>query len=178
MSCKEAKIETAEKELLRLIMDYHTLEYDQIMQIFGKNEELVKKLLDGMVKEGKVYYDRERRLICDSSQSAEKPDLGTIAAFWVLLSFKRAIIYNVDEKVPVKLRFRSRGEVYETIYADSGQETMLNRAFENKPIEGTNRLVIVGSENQLAKINIAGVAAYCMVGKDGTVSYYQKREAS
>ena len=104
--------------------------------------------------------------------------MGTIAAFWVLLDFKKALIYHTSGDFPVKLHFFSHDETYEIIYVANGQEALMNHVFESIPPREALRIIIIESEKQAGKLTIDGVVAYCMVTPDGSVSYYKKKEVS
>ena len=80
-------------KLLRFITTYHTLKYDQVLQLFSRHEQSIKSLVTSLIKQGRIIYDKEHDLLCDSQQSAENPDYAIITCFWVLLDFKKGIVY-------------------------------------------------------------------------------------
>ena len=47
-----------------------------------------------------------------------------IASFWVLLDFKKAIVYHTDGEFPVKLNFFSKDEWYEVLYVPRNRNTL------------------------------------------------------
>lgn len=103
-------------QLLRFITTYHSLQYEQVLRLFSKNRESIKSLITSLVKQKRIIYDKENGLLCDSQESANNPDYGMIASFWVLLDFKTAIMYHTDGEFPVKLNFFSKDEWYEVLY--------------------------------------------------------------
>lgn len=161
-------------KLLRLITTYHALQYEQVLRIFDRNRDSIKSLITSLTKQGRLYHDKESGLLCDTQESSVSPDHGTIAAFWVLLDFKKALIYHTSGDFPVKLHFFSQDESYEIIYVESGQEPLMNHVFASIPADA-NRLIILESIQQSSLIKIDGVIAYCIVDSNGVVSYYQKR---
>ena len=78
-------------ELLRFITTYHTLLYEQVLRLFPKNRDSIKSLITSLVKQGRIIHDKENDLLCDTAESASNPDYGMIAAFWVLLDFKKQL---------------------------------------------------------------------------------------
>lgn len=160
--------------LLRIISTYHTLRYDQIMQLFCKNKDSMKALITKMVKQGRIYHDKDLDLLCDTPESAVSPDYSVMAAFWVLLDFKKAVIYHTSGDFPIKLHFFSQDEAYEIIYVGIGQEALVNHVMQNFPPKDALRLVILDSKEQASKVSIQGVIAFCIVEPSGTVSYYKK----
>lgn len=163
-------------ELLRLITTYHALRYTQVLQFFSRSkEESIKSLITSLVKQGRLYHDKEADLLCDVPEAAVSPDYGMIAAFWVLLDFREALVYHTSGDFPIKLHFFSKDESYEIIYAGLNQEPLLNHVMESIPYQDASRIVVLESESQAAKLTIDGVIAFCVVNQDGTVSYYQKK---
>ena len=147
-------------KLLRFITTYHTLRYDQVLQLFSRHEQSIKSLITSLIKQGRIIYDKEHDLLCDSQQSAENPDYAIITCFWVL---------------PIKLNFFSEDEQYEIIYIGEEQEALINHVMESIPSHGSKRLIVLESESQAAKITIDDVAAYCLVNESGAVSYYMRK---
>lgn len=161
--------------LLRFITTYHSLQYEQVLQLFSRNEQSIRSLITSLVKQGRIFHDKERNLLCDSPQAMEKPDYAMITSFWVLLDFKKGIIFHTNGEFPIKLHFFSRDEQYEIIYVALGQEALINHVMESIPAKDSKRLIVLESESQAAKISIEGVAAYCLVDSCGAVSYYQRK---
>lgn len=113
-------------QLLRFITTYHSLQYEQVLRLFSKNRESIKSLITSLVKQKRIIYDKENGLLFDSQESANNPDYGMIASFWVLLDFKTAIVYHTDGEFPVKLNFFSKDEWYEVLYVPQEQEYLIN----------------------------------------------------
>lgn len=163
-------------QLLRFITTYHSLQYEQILRLFSKNRESIKSLITSLVKQKRIIYDKENGLLCDSQESANNPDYGMIASFWVLLEFKTAIVYHTDGEFPVKLNFFSKDEWYEVLYVPQEQEYLINHVMESQTKSDAKRLVVLETEEQAAKIHITGVIAFCLVDSStGSVSYYAKK---
>ena len=73
-------------------------------------------------------------------KSANNPDYGMIASFWVLLDFKTAIMYHTDGEFPVKLNFFSKDEWYEVLYVPHEQEYLINHVMEARTKSDAKRL--------------------------------------
>lgn len=159
--------------LLRLITTYHALRYDQVLQFFPRNHRSLRTFITTLIKQGRIYHDKEKNLLCDSPESAASPDYGMIAAFWLLLDFKKDLIYHTSGDFPIKLHFFLQDQSYEVIYVAQEQETLMNHIIENIPSSDTKRFVILESRTQAGKVRIDNVTAYCLVASDGSVSYYQ-----
>lgn len=161
--------------LLRFITTYHALRYEQVIRIFSKNENSIKTLINTLVKQGRIIHDKEKGLLCDSLEAAQNPDYGLIASFWVLLDFKKAIVYHTSGEFPVKINFFSQDDRYEILYIGLEQEILISHVMESIPSNDAQRLVVLESQNQASKISIEGVAAYCLVDDTGIVSFYQRK---
>lgn len=127
-------------------------------------------------KTKRIVHDKENGILCDSQESANTPDYGMIASFWVLLDFKKAIVYHTDGEFPIKLNFFSKDEWYEVLYVPQEQEYLINHVMESQPKNDAKRLVVLEKEEQAAKLHIKGVIAFCLVDSTtGSVSYYAKK---
>lgn len=162
--------------LLRIITSYHALTYEQVIATFPRKDESLKILIKSLIKQGRIYYDPSSNLLCDKAEAAQSPDCEMIAAYWVLLDFKKALVYHTSGDFPVKIHFFSNDEAYEIIAASPEQEVLLNHVLAQAKDTEANRLVIVSSKEQAMKIQIPNVVAFCTVDFDGHVSYYQKKE--
>lgn len=162
--------------LLRIITTYHTLTYEQVLKTFPKKPESLKVMIANLIRQGRIFYDSDSNLLCDKPEAAKEPDWEMIAAYWVMLDFKKVLVYHTSGDFPVKVHFFSQDEVYEIIYVQPEQETLLNHVFAQSKEEDVNRLVIITSVEQAKKIDISNVVAFCMVDSEGHVSYYGKRK--
>lgn len=41
-------------KLLRFITTYHTLKYDQVLQLFSRHEQSIKSLITSLIKQGRI----------------------------------------------------------------------------------------------------------------------------
>ena len=120
------------EKLLRFLTTYHALKYEQVMKMFG-NQDSIKSLITSLVKQGRIYHDKEASLLCDSPEAAKNPDRGTIAAFWVLLDFEKPIVFHTSGDFPVKLHFFSENEEYEILYVPLEQEILVDHVMKSIP---------------------------------------------
>lgn len=162
--------------LLHVITTYHALTYEQVVRTFPRKDESLKTLIKNLIKQGRIYYDSSKNLLCDKVDTADTPDREMISAYWVLLDFKKALVYHTSGDFPVKIHFFSNDEAYEIISVPPEQEFLLNHILAQTKHTDVNRLVIVSSKEQAMQIHIQNVVAFCMVDLDGHVSYYQKKE--
>ena len=48
-------------KLLRFITTYHTLRYDQVLQLFSRHEQSIKSLITSLIKQGRIIYDKREK---------------------------------------------------------------------------------------------------------------------
>lgn len=172
----KTRSEIYEKEgttILRILSTYHTLTYEQVLRTFNRKPETIRKLISNLLKQGRIFYDADKEILCDRPERASSPDYAMIAAYWVLLDFDNALVYHTCGEFPITITFFSGDEEYEIIYVQPGQEVLLNHVL-SKANTSVNRLVIVTSQEQAKQLQIPNVIAFCIVEKDGKVNYYRK----
>lgn len=157
-----------------MITTYHALLYEQVLRMHPQKRESVKAPITNLVKQGRLHLDAEKGLLCDCESSAESPDLGIIAAFWVLLDFQKAMIYHTVSDFPVKISFFCHDEEYQIFYAEPEKESLLNRLLAKETKDMPSRIIIVQQEEQARTLSVPGVIAFCTVSPEGKVSYYRK----
>ena len=93
----------------------------------------------------------------------------------VLTDFIDRVDYHSSTDFPVKLIFIADGELYEVIYVETGGEALIEHAVAKQPDDAEKRIVIVESAEQIGKLNIPDVTAYCTVDMNtGAVQYYKQ----
>ena len=162
------------EKLIRFLTTYHALKYEQVMKMFG-NQDSIKSLITSLSKQGRIYYDKEQNLLCDTEEASMEPDRGTILAFWVLLDFQKPIVFHTSGDFPSKLHFFSENEEYEILYVPLEQEVLVDHVMKSIPRHDVMRLVVLENIQQAAKLSIEGVLAFCVVDDSGSVSYYGRR---
>lgn len=159
--------------ILRILSIYHTLTYEQVLRTFNRKPETIRHLIANLIKQGRIFYDPEKEILCDRPDRAMSPDQAMIAAYWVLLDFDNALVYHTAGEFPITITFFSSNEEYEIIYVQSGQEQLINHVLSKANIS-VNRLIIVTSLEQAKQLQIPNVVAFCIVAQDGKVNYYRK----
>lgn len=159
--------------LLRALTTYHAITLEQALKMFPKSEGTMKALVHNLIKQKRIYLDEEQNLLCDRPESAVSPDYGMIAALWVLLDFKKSILYHASSDFPVKITFFAQDDIYEIIHVVPNQEALINHVFSTRHDDNVNRLVILEDQAQATNLHIPNTIAFCIVDA-GTVSYYRK----
>ena len=159
-------------EVLDLISTYKVLRLEQILKTIRNKEDTVKKAIIRLLqRQDRIYvYDE----ICSVQEKWIKHfDKGIITAFWILLDFWDDIIFNSTATYPAKIDFITPSDSFDIIVAEKGQEKMLNVFYGKVRDKTIKHLVAVEDEEQMAKLTFDGISAFCIVDKDGCVSYYR-----
>jgi hypothetical protein len=165
-------------EILRVVSVYKTLDERQIYALFPQKPDAIKTLLSRFVKQRRLFYrfNKGNKRYSIDTASANKPDFGTISAFWVLLDFIDKTEYHTSGDFPVKINFLAKDEIYEIIYIKSGKENLINRILSETANDDSRRIVLVDTAEQIPKINIPNTAGYCSVEQGGAVKYYKIKQ--
>ena len=149
-------------DILRNITTYHYMRHDQLLRLYPGKEEKIDNLLSFFLRQGRIFRD-------------EHSDKEMLAALWVLTDFIDRVDYHSSTDFPVKLIFIADGELYEVIYVETGGEALIEHAVAKQPDDAEKRIVIVESAEQIGKLNIPDVTAYCTVDMNtGAVQYYKQ----
>lgn len=115
--------------LLRIVTMYPGLNMQQLLCFHPGKEEIIKTLLSHLQKQGRIFQTDTGGYF--PSGWAAKSDNSLIRAVWVLLDFIGQVEYHAPGDFPVKLIFFANGELYEIVYAASGQEALINHALRD-----------------------------------------------
>ena len=160
-------------ELLRDITTYHYLSQKQLLRLYPGKEDKIQNLLSFFVKQGRIFFDSGTKLYHDGTEAS--PDYEMLAAVWVLADFVDRTEYHSSTDFPVKLIFIADGEMYEVLYAVSVNDALLAHALTQQSNDAEKRIVIVEDPEQIARLMIPDVTAYCTVDiQSGTVQYFKQ----
>lgn len=160
--------------LLRDIAMYPGLQSEQLCRFYPGKEDKIQRLLTHLCKQGRVGQSEGGAYFLQGADT-RNIDTGLVRAVWVLLDFIERVEYHSASDFPVKLIFFADGELYEVVYAASGQEALVNHVLNGKAAENSGRrIVLVDTPEQIGLIHISGVSGYCTVNAAGKISYYKK----
>lgn len=160
-------------DMLRNITTYHYMRHDQLLRLYPGKEEKIDNLLSFFLRQGRIFRDEHSDLYHDGTEAHADNEM--LAALWVLVDFIDRVDYHSSMDFPVKLIFIADGELYEVIYVETGGEALIEHAVAKQPDDAEKRIVIVESAEQIGKLNIPDVTAYCTVDMNtGAVQYYKQ----
>jgi len=160
-------------DILRNITTYHYLRHDQFLRLYPGKEDKIANLLSFFVKQGRIFIDKKTKIYHDGTEASA--DYEMLAAVWVLTDFIERADYHSSTDFPTKLIFIADGELYEVIYVEPGNETLIEHALAQQSNDAEKRIVIVENSEQIAQLTIPDVTAYCTVDMDtGAVQYFKQ----
>ena len=157
--------------LLRIVTMYPGLNMQQLLCFHPSKEEIIKTLLSHLQKQGRIFQTDTGGYF--PSGWAAKSDSSLIRAAWVLLDFIGQVEYHAPGDFPVKLIFFANGELYEIVYAASGQEALINHALRDDR-SGGHRIILVDNPEDIRRIDCPGISGFCTVDAAGQVHYFKK----
>lgn len=155
--------------LLRIVTMYPGLNMQQLLCFHPGKEEIIKTLLSHLQKQGRIFQTDTGGYF--PSGWAAKSDNSLIRAAWVLLDFIGQVEYHAPGDFPVKLIFFANGELYEIVYAASGQEALINHALRDDR-SGGRRIILVDNPEDIRRIDCPGISGFCTVDAAGQVHYF------
>ena len=163
-------------EMLHNISLYPGLTEEQLCRFFPEKEATAKALLAHMLKEGRVFRDRNGR--CYANQEAQNgADKDLSRCIWVLLDFIDQVEYHAVGEFPASILCFANGELYEIVPIPQGKETMICQLLRQPQKDAGKRIGVVDDAAQIELLDIPQAAGFCTVAEDGTVSYYKKEAA-
>lgn len=157
--------------LLRIVTMYPGLNMQQLLCFHPDKEEIIKTLLSHLQKQGRIFQTDTGGYF--PSGWAAKSDNSLIRAAWVLLDFIGQVEYHAPGDFPAKLIFFANGELYEIVYAASGQEALINHALRDDR-SGGRRIILVDNPEDIRRIDCPGISGFCTVDAAGQVHYFKK----
>lgn len=160
-------------DLLRNITTYHYIRREQFLRLYPGKEDKIANLLSFFVRQGRLRFDKNLNMYHDGTEAS--PDNEMLAAIWVLTDFIDRTDYHSSTDFPTKLIFIADGELYEVIYVVAGNEALIEHALSQQSNDAEKRIVIVEDSEQITRLSIPDVTAYCTVDMDtGSVQYYKQ----
>ena len=159
-------------ETVRLITTYHRIHKDQLLRLFPTKEGKIENLLSVLSKEGRIQYEPEAEVYHDGT----KESLGCAmrSAIWVLADFIEKVDYHSSADFPSTLIFFAEGELYDVIYVEPDKEALIEHALAMTERDAEKRIVIVETSEQIGRLSIPDVTAFCTVDiQTGTVQYFK-----
>ena len=163
-------------EMLHNISLYPGLTEEQLFRFFPEKEATAKVLLSHMLKEGRVFCDRNGGYYANQeAQNGADKDLSRCV--WVLLDFIDQVEYHTVGEFPATILCFANGELYEIVPIPQGKETMICQLLRRPQKDTGKRIVVVEDTSQIELLDIPQAAGFCTVAEDGAVSYYKKEAA-
>lgn len=159
-------------EVVRIITTYHHIRKDQLLRLFPEKESKIENLLSILSKEGRIQYEPETELYHDGTE--ESPSLALRSALWVLADFIDKVDYHSAADFPSTLIFFAEDQLYEVLCVEPDKEALIEHALAMTEKDAEKRIVIVETAEQIGRLSIPDVTAFCTVDMEtGTVQYFK-----
>lgn len=159
-------------EVVRIITTYHHIRKDQLLRLFPEKESKIENLLSILSKEGRIQYEPETEVYHDGTE--ELLGCAMRSAIWVLADFIDKVDYHSSTDFPSTLIFFAEGQLYEVIYVEPDKEALIEHALAMTEKDAEKRIVIVETAEQIGRLSIPDVTAFCTVDmQTGTVQYFK-----
>lgn len=160
--------------MLRFVKLYHNIRKEQLKRLmYDTKPDVFEKLLFHLQNNRRIYHDKNTDIIYADADTNFNLDI--IKCLWVLCDFVEKADFHSSSDFPVNLIFFGDEELYEISYIAQGKEAIFEQALNY--FEASNKRVIVLEEKeQISKINIPDVTAYCIVNDvTGEVKYFKSQ---
>ena len=161
-------------QMLNYVTLYHNIRKEQLIKLFPKSKrEVIEKLIFHLQNNRRIFYNRSTDIIYDSDDY--KTNIETIYCLWIVCDFIDKIEFHSSSDFPVNIVFFGEDELYEITYIPENKEAMFEHAFNSIELNG-KRIIVLENTEQITKINIPDVTAYCIVNDDtGKVKYFKSK---
>lgn len=161
-------------KILNNITVYHNIRKPQLLRLFPNTKpEVIEKLIFHLQNNRRIFHDKNTDIIYDNDE--HKTDYETIYCLWVVCDFIEKIEFHSSSDFPINIVFFGDGEQYEISYISENKEAMFEQAFNLQSLNG-KRIIVLGNAEQITKLRIPDVTAYCIVNDDtGEVKYYKSK---
>lgn len=160
-------------ELLRNISMYPGLSEAQLCRFFPGKEETIRTLLARMVHTGRAVLSAEGRCFANAEQF-DQYDPNIPRAVWVMLDFLPQVEYHAAAEFPATLLCFAGGQMIEIVCISAGKEVLIDQVLQQRGKDDTQVIALVDDVAQISLLSAACITAFCTVGADGHISYYQK----
>ena len=160
--------------MIMKIMDIAgVLPFKLLLSLTRLTPSLLNTLITQLQREKKLI--RSREWVALSEEALENRREGIVEAMWVFDDFFQRIDYFTAGEYPAIVCFFADGVDYEIIYVPVGQEYIISKSVtscDNPP----KRLVTIENTDQIPKISIPNITAYCITEPSGKTNYYKRKE--
>ena len=143
--------------MLHNISLYPGLTENQLCRFFPEKEATAKVLLAHMLKEGRVFCDRNGGYYANQeAQNGADKDLSRCV--WVLLDFIDQVEYHTVGEFPAAILCFANGELYEIVPIPQGKETMICQLLRQPQKDAGKRIVVVDDAAQIELLDTSFTA--------------------
>lgn len=162
------------KEMIFQLIDIAgVLSFKQLLSLTKLSPSVLNTLITQLQREKRLI--RSMEWVALNEEALENRREGMEAVMWVFDDFLPRTDYFTVGEFPAVVCFFADGTDYEIIYVPVGQEYIISKSVpecENPP----KRLIAIENTDQIPKISIPNITAYCISEPNGKTNYYKRKE--
>lgn len=162
------------KEMIMKILNIAgVLTFAQLISFTKLSPSVLNTIITQLQRENRLI--RSMDWVALSEDALENKRDGIVEVMWVFDDFLPRVDYFTPGEFPAVICFFADGAEYEIIYVPIGQEYIVSKsvsACDDPP----KRLITIENTDQINKINIPNVSAYCITEPSGHTTYYKRKE--
>ena len=173
MKTRQQIYENEAARILRDITTYHHVSKEQIIRLHPEiKPEVTEKILFHLQNNRRIFYDKQTQMLYDTVD--RESDIEMKMCLWVLCDFIEETDFHSVGDFPVHLLFFMKQQIFEVTFIAEGKETVYEQILSEIESDG-KRIIVLESEDQISRLRIPDVAAYCTVKDEtGEVKYFKK----
>ena len=160
-------------DMLRNITTYHYMRHDQLLRLYPGKEEKIDNLLSFFLRQDGSFGTNIPTYITTAPEAHADNEM--LAALWGAGGFYRPGGLPLFYGLPGKADFYCRRRAVRGHLCRNRRRGSDRACCRQQPDDAEKRIVIVESAEQIGKLNIPDVTAYCTVDMNtGAVQYYKQ----
>ena len=159
--------------LLRDISNYHCIRHEQVYRLYPhKDKAVLDNLLGYLTRQSRIFHDPQTDIFYGSPEF--DTDTEMLDALWVLADFADRAEYHSPDEFPTKIIIFAEGEAYEIICIPPDKEALVGHALSQSEEGIGRRILVIENTEQIARLHIPHVTAFCTVTDTGEIQYYKQ----
>ncbi len=159
--------------MIRLLNIAGALTYKQLLSMTKLSPSVLNTLITQLQRENKLVHKKD--WVALNEAALENKQSGIYEVMWIFNDFLPRAEYYTHGEYPAVICFFADGKEYEIIYVPLGQEYIISKSVTDSE-DPPKRLIAIENTDQIEKISISNISAYCITEQNGHTKYYKRKE--
>lgn len=159
--------------IMKLLDIAGVLSFRQLLSLTKLSPSILNTLITQLQREKRLI--RRMDWVALNEEALENRREEIEAVMWVFDDFLPRTDYFTAGEFPVKICFFADGVEYEIIYIPIDQEYIISKAISECK-HPPKRLIVIENTDQISRISIPNISAYCITDSSGRTTYYKRKE--